>query len=260
MDNITKAYLRLLESTQHPMIDVDGEKRHRHNSIGHPIHPTDEGIRNFHRWFGDSKSVDTLGRPQVVYHGTNAHVYSGGDIESFNTNNERGASFFSNRPEIAKQYGERVYSTYLALKNPLIVDGKGKHWSDLDKNSPVMGSITPELHKEDQRRTDDLNQLSSEFGDLFGDSEPVQRKFHGLTELNHKLSDVTDKTSTDDVAKHAKRLGYDGVIFKNIQDSPVYDKHMYKPVLSDVYAVFKSSNIKSVNNSGEFGDTHEISN
>ena len=41
------------------MIDVGGEKRHRHNSIEHAIHNTDEGIRNFHRWFGD----DTLGRP-----------------------------------------------------------------------------------------------------------------------------------------------------------------------------------------------------
>lgn len=237
------------------MIDVGGEKRHRHNSIEHPIHNTDEGIRNFHRWFGD----DTLGRPRVVYHGKNAHVYSGGEIESFNTNNERGGTFFSNSPEIAKQYGERLYSTYVALRNPLVVHGKGKHWSNLDSNSGVTGNITPELHREDQRRSDELNQLSSEFGDLFDDNEPVQRKFHGLTTLNHKLSDVTDKTTTDDITKHAKRLGYDGVIFKNIQDSPVYDNRMYKPVLSDVYAVFKSSNIKSVNNSGKFDETSELS-
>lgn len=50
-----------------------------------------------------------------------------------------------------------------------------------------------------------------------------------------------------------------GVIFKNIQDSPVQDNRMYKPVLSDVYAVFKSSNIKSVNNSGKFDETSELS-
>ena len=58
----------LSEQQDHPMIEVDGVMRHRHNSEGRPIHPTDEGIRNFHRWFGDSKVVDEHGRPKVVYH------------------------------------------------------------------------------------------------------------------------------------------------------------------------------------------------
>jgi len=58
------------ESTEHPMIDVDGEMKHRHNSEGKPIHHTDEGIRNFHRWFGDSKAVDEHGRPKVFNHTT----------------------------------------------------------------------------------------------------------------------------------------------------------------------------------------------
>lgn len=66
----------LLESLEHPMIDVDGELKHRHNSNGTPIHHTDEGIRNFHRWFDSSKAVDEHGRPQVFYHGTD---------KSFNT-------------------------------------------------------------------------------------------------------------------------------------------------------------------------------
>lgn len=61
---------RLNESVEHPMIDVDGVQKHRHNSLGQPIHHTEEGIKNFHRWFGDSKAVDKHGRPLVVYHGT----------------------------------------------------------------------------------------------------------------------------------------------------------------------------------------------
>lgn len=243
----------MIESMNHPMIDVDGTYKHRNNSEGQPIHSTDEGIRNFHRWFGESKATDDSGRPLVVYHGSNAHAYTEGEIENFNTNNQRGGAFFSNRSDIAKQYGEKLYPTYVSLKNPLIIDGKGKFWSDLSQDSTVTGNITPELHKQDQKKTDEMNSLSSEFGDLFGDDDPVERKFRGLNTLNHKLSDVTDKTSTDDIAKHAKRLGYDGVIFKNIQDSPVYDKKLYNPILSDVYSVFKSSDIKSVNNSGKFG-------
>ena len=34
------------------------------------IHSTEKGIRNFWKWFGDSKVVDDQGRPLVVYHGT----------------------------------------------------------------------------------------------------------------------------------------------------------------------------------------------
>ena len=60
------------ESTEHPMIEVDGAMKHRLNSMGQPIHHTDEGIRNFHRWFGNSTTVDEHGRPKVMYHGTGA--------------------------------------------------------------------------------------------------------------------------------------------------------------------------------------------
>lgn len=53
-------------------IEVDGVQRPTLNSEGRPIHPTEEGIRNFWRWFGDSRVTDDQGRPLVVYHGTNA--------------------------------------------------------------------------------------------------------------------------------------------------------------------------------------------
>jgi hypothetical protein len=48
---------------------VDGKERPALNSNGKPIHPTVEGVRNFWRWFGDSKVVDEQGRPKVMYHG-----------------------------------------------------------------------------------------------------------------------------------------------------------------------------------------------
>lgn len=64
----------LKESTEHPMIEVDGVMKHRNNSEGNPIHPTDEGIRNFHRWAGDDEMKDSEGRPMVMYHGTSKDV------------------------------------------------------------------------------------------------------------------------------------------------------------------------------------------
>jgi hypothetical protein len=53
-------------------IDVDGVDRPTTNSNGQPIHWSEEGIRNFWKWFGDSKVVDGEGKPMVVYHGTDA--------------------------------------------------------------------------------------------------------------------------------------------------------------------------------------------
>lgn len=50
-------------------IDVDGVARPTVNSAGNRIADTDEGLRNFWRWFGDSKVVDDEGRPRVVYRG-----------------------------------------------------------------------------------------------------------------------------------------------------------------------------------------------
>lgn len=51
-------------------IEIDGEEKSTRNSEGGLIADTEEGIRNFYKWFGDSKVVDNDGRPLVMYHGT----------------------------------------------------------------------------------------------------------------------------------------------------------------------------------------------
>lgn len=58
-------------------IEVDGQDRPTRTSKGTLIYPTEEGVRNFWRWFGNSVFVDEDGRPLVMYHGTAA------DIEEF---------------------------------------------------------------------------------------------------------------------------------------------------------------------------------
>lgn len=114
---------------QHPMIEVDGVMHHRHNSLGQPIHHTDEGIKNFHRWFGNSSTVDEHGRPLVVYHGTVADFQS---FDNLKTGlNDRGlwgkGHYFSTNTENANSYalrqgdGAHVLPTYVSVKNPLIL-------------------------------------------------------------------------------------------------------------------------------------------
>ncbi len=53
-------------------IKIDGAERWTTNSAGKRIAKTEEGMRAFYEWFGDSKVVDENGKPLVVYHGTNA--------------------------------------------------------------------------------------------------------------------------------------------------------------------------------------------
>ena len=106
-------------------IEVDGKQRPTTNSNGQPIHPTREGIRNFWRWFGDSKVVDEQGRPLVVYHGTNS------DFSVFNTSDramdytipnnlgENIGAFFAENKNHAKHFGGSVFDVYLSIKNPM---------------------------------------------------------------------------------------------------------------------------------------------
>jgi hypothetical protein len=87
------------------LIDVGGAMRPRLNSLGQPIHPTEEGIRNFWRWFGKSQAVDDAGRPLVVYHGTQA------DIEAFrpsNTGIVGPAIYTTDVPDYASDYATRM--------------------------------------------------------------------------------------------------------------------------------------------------------
>ncbi len=102
---------------------VDGQERPRANSNGLPIHPTEEGIRAFWQWFGDSKAVDEQGRPLVVYHGT------GAEFETFDrAKSGKGPSklgfWFTDTADFAEMFGSTIMPAYVAVKNPKIMPAK----------------------------------------------------------------------------------------------------------------------------------------
>ena len=113
----------LTESQTH--IEVDGEMKHRYNSEGKLIHPTEEGIRNFHRWFGDSKAVDEHGRPLVLYHGTGSS-FSEFDPLKIGKGTDEGwfgkGFYFTPHKNIANQYAAHgapnVVPVYIKTTNP----------------------------------------------------------------------------------------------------------------------------------------------
>lgn len=218
---------------------------------------------NFSRWFGNSMVRNPNGDPLVVHHGSNAHAYVDGEIDVFQTLPEsgRGAAFFSSSKEMAGEYGEKVYSVYLRIENPLIVFGDGKSWGSLDHTTRISGRVTDQLRSYHRKEAQDVNDLYRELGltDDGGEhTEPQSQIPDDTSELGqfrlNILPDINDGSwvDTDTIVKQARRMGYDGVIFKEINDSPTQDKHLYKNALTDVYAVFHPNQIKSIFNNGEW--------
>lgn len=109
-------------SRETPTINVDGQERPTTNSEGRPIHPTEEGVRNFWRWFGSSQAKDGLGQPRLMYHGT------ANDISEF----KGFVNWFAESPAFAGEYAEmRDYNkggganltpAYVRSENPFDAD------------------------------------------------------------------------------------------------------------------------------------------
>jgi hypothetical protein len=115
-------------------LEIDGKQRPTKNSKGQLIHPTEEGIRNFWAWFGESKVVDDQGRPLVVYHGT-GNDFSAFDVNRPAVNNDslggshlttRSAIFVSPSSLFAGEYGysSNVKIMPLYVKADYILDAK----------------------------------------------------------------------------------------------------------------------------------------
>lgn len=131
-----------VESTLPETITIDGVARSTTDSTGRQIATTEQGIKNFYKWFGESKVVDKDGKPIVVYHGTAS------DFDSF-SNEKIGANFddnigfyFTNNTDhevvngnvyedmtSAGAYAKNsvgsasIIPSYVSLKNPLIIEG-----------------------------------------------------------------------------------------------------------------------------------------
>ena len=92
-------------------ININGQEKTVYNSNGDRIAKSEQALRNFYKWFGDSKVVDEQGRPLVVYHGTTSKFdvfYN--DKPIWVTPKEKYASMYSD--------DENIMALYVKMENP----------------------------------------------------------------------------------------------------------------------------------------------
>jgi hypothetical protein len=192
----------------------------------------------------------------VVYHG------AGVDLSTFRTEGGNGktsdtGAFFSSNPENASTYtggvnGGTVYPAYLNLLTPAEFDAGGANWNRLGKSTRVK---LPAVEVSDQ---EDENLLA----DLFGRpaAQGVTRKVKARTTtlgrmFPEEMKYEDDFISTDDVARWARKNGYDGCIIHNVRDQgptgALATEASQKPC--SIYVCFHPQQIKSaIGNNGAF--------
>ena len=240
-------------------------------------------------YFKDSKVRDKKGRLLTVYHGTKKAGFTmfakTDDIGYFFAKSLKTAKTYSggskviyapdkNSPEIS---GAANYKTYLNIKKPYIIDGKGANWNGLESTGErVQISIKTSKWSDDGTG---LGKIKFKYG-----GKTYSQTIHNVTEFeqfitNHLNKDMAksigyamnnlvdekgkgefnvgigwdfknnkeaDAKKTRDIVRRAynSKWNYDGVIFKNVVDSG--DGTKIKA--DDLYVVFNSNQIKSVAN------------
>ncbi len=131
-EDVRKKFGRTFNQSALPAtIAVDSQQRPTTNSEGKPIHPTEQGVRNFWRWFGESKVVDAQGRPLVVYHGSASAARIGAfDARKIGEANDEGfygrGFYFTPEKQLATDYvplqGGYVETVFLKAENPFVWD------------------------------------------------------------------------------------------------------------------------------------------
>ena len=224
-----------------PTLDVDGATRSTTNSEGQLLAKDEEGVRNFWRWFGDSKIVDAEGRPKVMYHGSpnDFEVFDFERMGEQGTSEGQGLYFTPNRA-VAETYatGGKLFATYLRVRGP---------YSD-KKRTVTKGQIKKvlkELHRNDP-------DALSNYGDV--DFEGVNGVLTNAVEIEDNAESDADfvgslinggiATIEEVFASLTEATGRDGVVTEWL--SPDKESSI------EVVVVTNPTQIKSVENVGPF--------
>lgn len=225
-------------------IDVDGDLKHRFNSEGKLIHHTDDGIRNFHRWFGDSTVVDSQGRPKVMYHGT------------------RRVEKETKKHDVAIQSFKNKSGLHWFADNTSVSDAHAGRFSNFLDGSTMPVYIKASSHFDNTKLpTDKVQNPHGVFIHELTTQAPIKRKSsisnfvkspeHSDTYKSPTNHDVIGKYwDSPEQSKHFQKLGFDS-IRAHMKMEGYWD--------SPTIGVFHSSQIKSaIGNDGSFDHPSKI--
>lgn len=220
-------------------IDINGVQKTVYNSEGNRIAKSAEALRNFYRWFGNSKVVDDKGRPLVVYHGTDA-VFDRFDIGKIK-NTALGEGFYFGSNKMAKGYTktDRVMPVYLIIEN----------FVDPTDESNVISA-------------EQVQEIADRFADMYIETDSTAKLFFDYVNYSKSI-----------LGQHNTRETIDFMIdFSLYGDKDVYKHEMIESInnmIKDVtgidgyesggvYVVFNPNQIKSTDNKGTYEESPYI--
>lgn len=227
----------------------------------------------FKEWFGDwennpseaSKVVDENGEPLVVYSGRprsgvvdfSKTLKSNRSRTNYTEIIKKGIYFTENKNVAALYAGSKEYTNYLDLE--LVKYGAGEDGSAFNNKDLAM-----QVYKITSSHYDELynryNEVINDEGNPTGEFIPDVILHKGevisafLNIKNPFITDLKGKAIVHLSEKDRKEINKsNGVIIKNVNDSPLY----YSDVIDD-YIVFNANQIKSaVDNVGTFSTTND---
>lgn len=218
-------------------IEVDGKERTVYNSNGDRIAKSAEALRNFYKWFGDSKVVDEQGRPLVVYHGSKSvfdtfdntvnqtkERQMGADLGYFFTDSEYVANKFRTKEQQLEEAGYYIENTVREPVTEEKYDAQGRYLGSVHYTKATLPPY-------------------KNFG-LY----KVYLKAENIVEYQGESLGVWDVRES--ALKSAKASGKDGMI--------IYKADTGGGIANE-YIVFEPNQIKSVDNRGTYSaDTGNI--
>ena len=213
--------------------------------------PNWSGNPDFQKWFGASKAVDETGSPLVLYHGTNQNIDQfdpkrGGTATGENAGATKGF-FFTDNKDVAQQYADRAGRTVI----PNVVE----HEREAQRLQREVARLESSAHRTGnwdayERAVEAWEDHEAKARNA-SDDEGKNIVHAHLSLQNPKIVDfgggrLSMDRDLDSMIEEAKADGHDGMILKNLEDSPQMG------IVSNHYVAFAPHQIKSVHNSGRF--------
>lgn len=130
-----------MEDSLPDFVEVSGKNRPTKNELGDFISSTIEGVISFWKWFGDSKTVDSKGRPKVFYHQSQTKItefFKTKGIKRPTYSQAKEGIYFSDDKNVTeakykKNDKGQLVSAYLKIENPLDMGSNDSMYFDGNK-------------------------------------------------------------------------------------------------------------------------------